>query len=172
VVGSSASSFWCSAVPPLRRCLRRRCRAAGESPLCCCSSRRRRQGGDGCTKGRQGGFKTAALQVRGAMVVDLWRTSQIGCRLSSGCVHGRCSFIAFGSSSSELVVLAAHQRLRARGSSAPAVVARGGRLLQRLRRWRVRAFGDLEVEDGGSKLRRPLFSPFSCTCPCCVYFSV
>jgi hypothetical protein len=101
-----------------------------------------------CVQDRRRGSKTAALQVRGKKVVDLWRWSQIRCSVSSGCAPGRCSIFVSRSSSSELVVAAARQRLRARGSAAPVVVVLGG---------------DLEVEDGECKLCCSLFSLFVCS---------
>ena len=115
---------------------------------------------------------TAVLQVCGALVEDLWRGSRIRCRLNSGCAPGRRSFILLRSISMELVNLAAHQRLVARGSPAPLVVDRGGWLLWRLRRWRVRPSGGCEVEDGGSNHRHPLFSLLACISLCTVYYSI
>ena len=154
---SAPSRFWWPAASPLRLRLRRGCWAAGESSPCCCSSRRRQQCGGECFQGGKRGFKTEAVLGCGVKVGDLWCSPQIWSRWSSGAAPGRCSFFVVSSSFSELDFLAARQRLRARGSAAPVVVVLGGRHLRRLRRRRVRASVDLEVEDGECELRRLLF---------------
>ena len=166
--GRPPSLFCWAAASPRFRCRLRRRRMAAASP----GRRflRRRWWVRGwCLGGRKGGFKTAASQVRGKKVEDLWCRPQIWCSLSSGCAPGRCSFFVVRSSSSELVALAALQRLLARGSAAPVLVDLGGWSLRRLRRRSVRASGDLEDEDGVSELRCSLFPLFACACTC-LYF--
>ena len=148
VVGSPASSFWCSAAPPFRRRLWRRGRAAGESPSFRCFLWRRRRDRGVCIAGWWRSFKTVEVRECGVQVEDLRRRPQIWSRSCLGRLPGRCCLADFRSSSTELVATAARQRPWARSSSAPAAGGPGGWLLRRPRRWRGGVLGILEVEDG------------------------
>ena len=97
----------------------------------------------------------AAVGVCGLKVEDLaisgeveWHWPQAWGGRNSGCVPGRWTFVVSKSSSSEMVSTAAHQRLRARSSSVSWMGDPGGGFPRRRRRWRPRALGELEVEDG------------------------
>ena len=176
VAGWPASSFCSSAASPPRRRPRRCSRAAGASLLCCCSLRRRRQAGDECTGGRWRRCEEAVVWGCGVQVVDLAtsgevvrRRPQIRCGRCLGRAPGRWTISAFRSSSSELVFVAARQRLRVRSSSAPGCRTPGGCYLRRLRRWRSRVLGFLEVEDGVLQQCYPLYPSccfFACMWPC------
>ena len=161
VAGWPASLFWCSATSPPWRRRRWRSRVAGTSLLRRCSLRRRRRARDGCVGGRRRRCEAAAVRVGGVLLMDLavsaeagWRWPQVGSGRCSGRVPGRWSIFAFRSSSSELVVDAARQRLRARSSFVPWWSALDGRVLRRRRRWSSRVLEALEVEDGVSQQRR------------------
>ena len=187
--GRPASSFWRSAVPPPRR-RRRRCpRAAVSSPCCCSFLRLRRQRGDECAEGRWWRCEAAAVWGSGVKVVDLATSGEVGWRWPRirrgrclGCVPGRRTIFVFKSSSSELVIDAARQRLqiqlvgagvRARSSSAPGCRTPGGCVLRRLRRWRSSLLGFLVVVDGVLRQCCPLYPPFlffACIWPCTVLY--
>ena len=165
-----------AASPPWRR--PRRCsRAAGASLSCLCSLRRRRRTGDGCTEGRWWRSEAAAAWAWGLLVVDLatsgevgWRLPQIWSGRCSGLFPGRWRSTVFISSSSELVNLAAHQRLRARGSSVLWVRAPGGCCLRRLRRRSSTAAEALVVVGGVTQRWRPCILFFlACVCSCFVF---
>ena len=124
----------------------------------------------------------AAAWEGGVMVEDLatsveveWHRPRIWGGGCLGVVPGRWIFFDFRSSSSELVVSAALQRLRARVSSVPWRTASGGCVLRRLWRWRSRVLEGPEVEDGVTQRWRSLYSPcffFACICSCNVPFLV
>ena len=160
VAGSPTSSFWCAAASPFRRRRRRRGQVAGESPFCRCSLRRRRQIGGEWVGGRRRRCETAAVEVCGVLVMDLWRWPQIRAGRCSGRVPGRWFIFVCRSSSSELVDVAVHQRLWTRSSSVPGLRTSGGCCLRRLRRWRLRVLEDLGGEDGVLQQRRSLYPSF------------
>ena len=119
----------------------------------CCSSASWSPAGRG-GEGRCGVVEllVAAAGMRGLQVRDLATSSEVGCRWAqfrcgscSGCVPGRCPLFVSRSSSSELVVVAARQRLWSRSSSCSAV-----RLCsRRLRREVCLFFSREEDEDEG-----------------------
>jgi hypothetical protein len=159
------SSPWGRLSTP-RRLLLRRCGPAKVSWRCSGSSSLSLAGvGGDDLGGRSGRCMAVAVWACGVRVEDLatsgevvWRRPQIRSGWSLGQVPGRYSISVLRSSSMELVVAAAFQRLWARSSSAPCVRAPGGGL-RRLRRWRLRAAEFLEVEDGGTQLCCPLYFP-------------
>ena len=117
----------------------------------CCSAAPWSPAGRG-GEGRSGVVEllVAAAGMCGLQVRDLATSSEVGCRWAqfrcrrcSGCVLGRCPLFGSRSSSSELVDVAARQRLWARSSSCSAV-----RLCRRrLRREVYLLFGREEDEE-------------------------
>ena len=114
----------------------------------------------------------AAAGDRGVRDEDLGRWPQSWSGGCSGASPGRCSSVSRRSISTGMVVVAAHQRLRARSSS----VLRGGAggwCLLRRRRWRTAAFGVAEVVVGLVLQCLSLFflcSSLSFACACLFLF--
>lgn len=155
-----------AAAPICRRFLRRRWLFCGVR-----SGGLRREAEAAAAAGARG-VKDEDLATSGEVV---WRWPQFWGGACSGASPGRCCFFGVESSFSELEVVVARQRLRARSFSALWVTDAGDWSLRRPRRRRAGVLGVLEVEDDVLQQRCSLYPLFvdlaACILICSVIFS-